>query len=828
MAAHDFTSRKLASQDIITRYTRQSDDSRLLSAVDEYLAALEAGAPPDRDDFLARHADIAQELAGCLDGLAFVLTPQLGETSSAESTHGRLTTLGDFRLLREIGRGGMGIVYEAEQISLGRRVAVKVLPVMGAIDPKQLVRFRKEAHAAAQLHHTNIVPVFSVGCERGVHYYAMQYIQGQSLAELIEGLRIATRLKSPTPSIKPIHRTGIQRQDRSAVADTVSFASGDRAASAAAALSVADTSPQAHITTAHSVSDRSFFRTTAELGIQAALALDHAHEHGILHRDIKPANLLLDNRRNLWVTDFGLARVETDDTLTLSGDLVGTLRYMSPEQVLAKPGMLDRRTDIYSLGATLYELLTLEPVFASRDRERLIKQIAHDDPRPPRRLNRQIPCELETILLKTLEKDPDRRYQTGRELADDLRRYLEDRPIHARKPSRLQKARKWSRRHRALVWSVFAGLCLAVTSALGTFAAMSRVRENFARLPIVLTDDPRKEVVITTEPPGAELAIFPLKPWVRGTASVTYPAGLTPVTTRLAPGDYLVVARLPDGRFHEVFRHVPDDTEGLPGPYNHTAWWLLEDGSFSLATIKIPSPSVTEGMVYIEGTDDFQMGSREIRISPVHHRRVRSFYVDPHEFTAADFQQIYGRAPTHLGRESFADDEPIWTRYDEALAFAEKSGKRLPDEVEYEFMATIGGTSRFSWGDADPPPSPAAFGRARVPAFDRLETAPPVYGLCSNLAEWVTSPLAYQDEVVPLAIRFFHPDNAPVRGGDIAVVRGDASVTPAQRNPRLRCAGDRHNWMRGLGFRAVRSATPRWREQDVMTVIADSQPVDAD
>ncbi len=180
---------------------------------------------------------------------------------------------------------------------------------------------------------------------------------------------------------------------------------------------------------------REYFRTAAALGIQAAEALDHAHKLGIVHRDIKPANLLLDVQGNLWITDFGLARLQDDAGLTITGDLLGTLRYMSPEQALAKRGYLDHRTDIYSLGATLYELVTLRPAIDGQDRQEVLRKIAQDEPTPPRRLNPAIPRELETILLKAMNKEPESRYATAQELADDLRRFLEHKPIKAKRPT---------------------------------------------------------------------------------------------------------------------------------------------------------------------------------------------------------------------------------------------------------------------------------------------------------------------------------------------------------------------------------------------------------
>ncbi len=187
--------------------------------------------------------------------------------------------------------------------------------------------------------------------------------------------------------------------------------------------------------------------------MQVAEALDHAHEHGVVHRDVKPSNVILDNSGKPWVTDFGLARIETDATLTVTGDLLGTVRYMSPEQALAKRIVVDHRTDVYSLGATLYELLTLQPVFTGQDRQELLRQIAFEEPKAPRQLNKAIPEELEIIVLKAMAKNPAERYDTAQELADDLRRFLEDRPIRARRPTLVQRAAKWSRRHKPIVWS---------------------------------------------------------------------------------------------------------------------------------------------------------------------------------------------------------------------------------------------------------------------------------------------------------------------------------------------------------------------------------------
>src|SRR5262249_16270107 len=318
-------------------------------------------------------------------------------------------------------RGGMGIVYKARQKSLNRTVALKVLPFAATMDPRKIRRFQNEAQAAAGLHHTNIVPVYCVGCEGGVHYYAMQYIEGRDLASVIAQLRAQEAgRKVPDPE----------------TAETV-VAAGQPAARPAG-----DTRALAGLSTERSTKSREHFRTVARLGIQAAEALDHAHQMGIVHRDVKPANLLVDADGRLWVTDFGLAQMQSDVRLTMTGALIGTLRYMSPEQALGNQGLVDHRTDVYSLGATLYELLTLEPAFTGKDREEILRQIAFEEAPRPRRINKAIPGDLETIVLKALEKHPTERYTTAQEIADDLRRFVEDRPIQARRPSLVRRGGK--------------------------------------------------------------------------------------------------------------------------------------------------------------------------------------------------------------------------------------------------------------------------------------------------------------------------------------------------------------------------------------------------
>ena len=379
---------------------------------DEFLTRLRRGERPDVEAYAADHPALAAEIRNLFPTLAAI--EQLGADIAPGAAPKQL---GDFRIVCEIGRGGMGVVYEAVQLSLGRRVAIKVT---SRGDWVYAERFRREAQIAARLHHTNIVPVYAIGLEGPTAYYAMQFIQGRGLNRVLDELR--------------------DRRAGTLDAPQCPIAGGDAAG---------------------------YFRAVARLALQAAEAVSYAHAQGVLHRDLKPGNLLLDAAGTLWVADFGLAKA-TDETadLTGTGDVVGTLRYLAPERF---HGACDARTDVYALGAAFYELLTLRPAYDAADRTQLLEQIARADPPRPRLVNASVPQDLETIIRTAMAPEPQLRYPTAAALADDLRRFLEDQPILARRESYLTQARRYLRRHplRAVGASVLAiSTCVAFAVAL--------------------------------------------------------------------------------------------------------------------------------------------------------------------------------------------------------------------------------------------------------------------------------------------------------------------------------------------------------------------------
>ncbi|MEM1069528.1 MAG: serine/threonine-protein kinase [Planctomycetota bacterium] len=415
----------LSDEPLAIRHLTEGQKEALGSLLEEYLTALESGVPPSIEELTQDCPELREALHACVDGLENLHRMAGGEPSASEASSQNARQLGDFELHEEIGRGGMGVVHRATQTSLRRTVAIKLLPLTSVLDSRQLTRFKQEAEAAASLHHPNIVPVYSVGCERGIHFYAMQFIQGSSLDQLLEK---ANR-----------HSFGTD-----ASVDSVK-----------------------HATPVH-------WRTAIEQTAQVADGLHAAHELGIVHRDIKPSNLILDQDGKPWITDFGLARIQSSDSITQPGDVIGTMRYMSPEQSRGESAIVDGRTDVYSLGSTLYELLSGVPAFEGEDGPSILRQIDEGDFTPLRKRCPGLPRDLETVVAKAMANRRDDRYETAQEFSNDLRRVLADEPTIARPPTLIDHAVRLASKHRLAV----------LTSAMIVLLALAGSAFSNARLAV--------------------------------------------------------------------------------------------------------------------------------------------------------------------------------------------------------------------------------------------------------------------------------------------------------------------------------------------------------
>ena len=427
--------------------TPPDDVGEILSA---WKAQRDAGEVVDPAEVIRAHPVRAAELRQAFAAFALLeraaddvlpgaAPPVTGAPTSSPTFPARL---GDFRLLRPIGLGATGHVYEAEQVSMRRRVALKILHPSMTLTPRAVERFRREAQVAGRLHHTHIVPVYAMGTDDGLSWFAMELIDGQSLGHVIEDLRL------------------------------LGGAGKDRAAAAA---------PNSAVTSGFgsTTGRREFHARVAQVFAGVAEALAAAHEAGVVHRDVKPSNLLLDRAGHLKVLDFGLARASEDGlpALTMTGDVVGTPSYMSPEQV--RGGAVDGRTDVYGLGATLYELLTLESPHPGRDVAECLRRIVEREPIPPRRIDPRIPKDLETIVLRAIEKSPAQRYGGADAMARDLRAFGDGAAISARRIGPVGRAWRAVRRHRLRAALVGAVLLLA---AVAGFFHRARADERDERL----------------------------------------------------------------------------------------------------------------------------------------------------------------------------------------------------------------------------------------------------------------------------------------------------------------------------------------------------------
>lgn len=443
-------------------------DAELANAVSEYQQLLESGRRPNRAQFLSQYAAIAKELEPCIEAIEFVgfalpgtfNTAQSGKSHPMEKENSNgdsFPSLNRYKVIREIGRGGMGVVFEAEHLDLNRRVALKVLSSQSVGDAYAISRFRREAKAAGKLHHPNIVPIHGVSNEDdSVLFYTMPLIDGLGLDQVIQCL--LEEFDSVNFERATDEANSVDSKWRNDIKNLFS---------------------PSHSNSRSAAKSADYFNEVASIGMQCATALDYAHRHGILHRDIKPSNLLLDTDGKVWINDFGLAKDCSDDA-TETTDLTGTLRYMAPERFSGKS---DSRSDVYGIGLVLYELASLRPAFNAMDRAQLIEKIQHQPLQGVRTIENHIPSELNTIIEKATAHEPSDRYQCAADLADDLRRFLTHQPILAKSVGPWKRSVKWMRRNRSLTAFIASLIILAmVSTAFWRKSEASRAREQLARI----------------------------------------------------------------------------------------------------------------------------------------------------------------------------------------------------------------------------------------------------------------------------------------------------------------------------------------------------------
>jgi eukaryotic-like serine/threonine-protein kinase len=517
--------------------------------------------------------------------------------------------LGDYQLLREVGRGGMGVVYEAQQVALGRRVALKVLLPHALLDASWVERFRREARSAGRLHHTNIVPIHEAGEAGGLRYFAMQFIAGAGLNAVIRQLRRNSPLSAAPAAGETSFHDSLSNIPNGPLLALPSVPAPEPPASSISIPLLPGAGP------AFVSRRRTYWESVARVGIQAAEALQYAHSQGVLHRDVKPSNLLLDDDGTLWVSDFGLAKGTADaEDLTHTGDLIGTLRYVPPERF---EGVCDARGDVYGLGLTLYELLTLRPAFGAVDRTKLLAQVMQSEPPRPRRLEPAVPRDLETIVLKSIARDPAQRYQTAKDMADDLRRFLDDRPIRARRPLWPERLLRWARRDPGTAGLVAALVVVVLAGFLGVFAEWRRAetkadleieaRERAERaetkaqtnLYFNLTAQARLEARLNNVA-GAEQLLDRCEPAARGWEHAYLHGVNNAELLSLEPGQLVGVSGLafsPDGRFLACARWNPFNPDAKRPPLSPEAVEVW-DMQTQRAVCQLPGPTTRPRIVF--------------------------------------------------------------------------------------------------------------------------------------------------------------------------------------------------------------------------------------
>ncbi|MBL8693557.1 MAG: protein kinase [Planctomycetes bacterium] len=725
----------------------QPDSDPLSDLVLDFFRQLERGEVPDVDSFCDQYA--APVAGEARERMEMLLSTDA--TPAERRPEGQLvgSQLGDYRLLREIGRGGMGVVYLAWQSSLKRRVAVKVLPRERAASPIALERFQREATHAARLQHPGIVGIHTVGTSGGIHYFAMDFVDGFDLADALSKARASLRSETSPPS-------DLRLTSRGAA---------------------------------------SYIAEIAQIGAEVGDALHFAHGAGVIHRDVKPRNILLDAAGRARLADFGLARHLDDGTISQTGELGGTPFYMSPEQVRAQRSGIDHRTDVYSLGVVLYEALALRRPFEGSTSQEVLSQIAAREPKALRELNPRVPVDLETLVMKAMEKDPDQRYATAEALARDLRHFLAHEPIEARRPGPIARMRKLVRRNPAAS-GVLAASAAAIALAwpVATATARAQAREQ-ALAPLrsalaapgglsALPLDAVAEIAARARSASAELSLSngerelveqirgearALAAAVRAEEKVKLKKALEAADADPAVDDWYT----PLSRLREASALVPDDASAAAeASLEHhlpsvriaadlaretvevsrlevsTGRWLRGRRLTTAAELTMRWPlgiyrfvvrgpggfaevvrtldrlgETLEIQPVLRPTADATRGMRRIPPSiflfgsavadhPIallagrREERLDGFWIDEREVSAGEYRQFLlqtGRKPPSAWPAAW---EPKWdslpatfVSYEDARAYAEWAGKRLPTALEWE--RAMRGTAGAEWPSAD-------------------------------------------------------------------------------------------------------------------------------
>jgi eukaryotic-like serine/threonine-protein kinase len=591
-----------------------------------------------------------------------------------------------FEVSEILGEGSYGTVYKAWDPELKRHVAVK-LPRAGRISKDTSRLFLREARAAADIHHPNVVSVFEVGLHEGRHYIASQFIDGVSLFDWLK-----------THTLAPAE--------------------------------------------------------TARLIVTMLRAVQVFHDKGIVHRDLKPGNVLLDQQTQPHIADFGLARNDNPNEMSVSqsGRIVGTLHYMSPEQARGDSRGITSLSDVYSMGVILYEMLTGKKPFKSTSSRTLLHSILTDDPPAPRRVNNKIPKDLETICLKALAKETDHRYASAGQMADDLQRFLDGKPILAVPPSQITRLTKWVRRHVALTVAIVTAL-IAIAVAVVSFNG-DQIPTNAVMVKIH-TDPASEQITFTLY--DDVFRVPNTSGFQENTASGE--------SVYLLPGLYRVTASTPDGHFHEVWRTVPEAAakRSAESRYPHLAFARDESGTVVLPEVRLFLDSdVGDPTVLVKG-GSFEMGyqGKVGEIAAKHPQEVPDFRMGIHEVSYARFREVMKQPMRnaadsrtylatfnkHFGDRTDIDgDQPV-TGYpiDVAILYCELAGGRLPTNVEYEYVATQHGESSFPGGAEPAVPTDEPWLVLSVSAPTKDTSPEGIRNLYNSVAEYTDSLcVAYQ------------------------------------------------------------------------------------